>query len=242
MLVWREVDSTSHNLAGGNHFVIGGGVAGGRIFGEYPADLTEAGAINIGRGRFIPKLPWEGVWNALAQWFGATNSDLDYIMPNRGNFASSQLLMASTLFPGDRRRRLQPTTSDILMESLASAVDAIQRYLTHDLTHDLIQRDHGDAPAPIGTRIDAHTTPAAGRVRAHPRGLSEASSKLVWQHHGGGAATSISQACFSDAAVDTLPAEAGEAPFTGSWQPHEPLGPLLAAAGVGIAADAPVAL
>ena len=154
MLVWREVDSTSHNLAGGNHFVIGGGVAGGRIFGEHPADLTEASAINIGRGRFIPKLPWECIWNALAQWFGATNSDLDYIMPNRGNFASSQLLRASTLFPGDRRRRLQPTTSDIRMESLASAVDAIQRDLTHDLTHDLIQRDHGDAPAPIGTRID----------------------------------------------------------------------------------------
>ena len=163
-------------------------------------------------------------------------------MPNRGNFASSQLLRASTLFPGDRRRRLQPATSDIRMESLASAVDAIQRDLTHDLTHDLIQRDHGDAPAPIGTRIDAPTTPAAGRVRAHPRGLSEASSKLVWQHHGGGAATSISQACFSDAAVDSFPADAVGAPFTGTWQPHEPLGPLLAAAGVGIAADAPVAL
>eukprot|EP00966_Prymnesium_polylepis_P066833 1551516-Prymnesium_polylepis.1 len=106
---------------GGNHFVIGGGVAGGRIFGEYPADLTEVSAINIGRGRFIPTLPWEGVWNALAQWFGATNSDLDYIMPNRGNFATSQLLRANTLFPGARGRRLQPTTSDARMESLASA-------------------------------------------------------------------------------------------------------------------------
>jgi len=216
---------------GGNHFVIGGGVAGGRIFGEYPADLTEVSAINIGRGRFIPTLPWEGVWNALAQWFGATNSDLDYIMPNRGNFATSQLLRANTLFPGARGRRLQPTTSDARMESLASAVDALQRDLTHS-----------HAPAPIGTRIDAPATHAVGHVRAHPRGLSEASSKLVWQHHGGGAATSISQACFSDAAVDTFPAEAGGAPFTGTWQPHEPLGPLLAAAGVGIAADAPVAL
>ncbi|KAL7539351.1 hypothetical protein ACHAXR_009213, partial [Thalassiosira sp. AJA248-18] len=39
---------------GGNYFILGGNVKGGLIHGQYPADLTDQGSLNIGRGRLIP--------------------------------------------------------------------------------------------------------------------------------------------------------------------------------------------
>ena len=39
-----------------------------QVLGDYPSDLSEDGAQNIGRGRLIPTSPWEAVWNAVAGW------------------------------------------------------------------------------------------------------------------------------------------------------------------------------
>ena len=36
---------------GGIHFLAGGSVRGGKIFGKYPETLEEDGELNIGRGR-----------------------------------------------------------------------------------------------------------------------------------------------------------------------------------------------
>ena len=59
----------------------------GRILGEYPDNLTEAGPLNLGRGRFIPTTSWDAIWNAVAQWSGITNpTKLTDVLPNRGNF------------------------------------------------------------------------------------------------------------------------------------------------------------
>jgi len=44
----------------GNHFLLGGSVKGGIIHGDYPADLTDSGELNIGRGRLIPTTSWKG--------------------------------------------------------------------------------------------------------------------------------------------------------------------------------------
>jgi hypothetical protein len=43
---------------------------GGQIHGTYPSDLSEAGELNLGRGRLIPSSPLEAVWNSVAKWFG----------------------------------------------------------------------------------------------------------------------------------------------------------------------------
>lgn len=46
---------------------------GGQIFGEYPDDLTSAGAQIIEDvGITIPSTPWEALWNGVAEWFGIT--------------------------------------------------------------------------------------------------------------------------------------------------------------------------
>ncbi len=36
---------------GGNIFMAGGGLNGGKIFGKFPETLREGGSLNIGRGR-----------------------------------------------------------------------------------------------------------------------------------------------------------------------------------------------
>ena len=43
---------------GGNHLVIGGGVKGGQILGQFPP-LAEESELDVGRGRLIPTTPWE---------------------------------------------------------------------------------------------------------------------------------------------------------------------------------------
>ena len=84
---------------GGNHFVLGGSVRGGQVLGTYPDDLTDAGALNTGRGRIIPTTPWEAIWQALAQWLGVTDADtIAELLPNRGNFPSERLLSKDQVF------------------------------------------------------------------------------------------------------------------------------------------------
>ena len=39
---------------GGNYFVMGGQLNGGKVFGEYPQGFTEDDATNLGRGRLVP--------------------------------------------------------------------------------------------------------------------------------------------------------------------------------------------
>lgn len=81
---------------GGNYFIMGGGVKGGQVLGEYPADLTPDGPVNIGRGRLIPTTSWEAIWNSVAQWMGLeTPEELNYCLPNRG---SSKLYSKDDVF------------------------------------------------------------------------------------------------------------------------------------------------
>jgi len=71
---------------GGNHFIAGGAVDGGKILGQFPSDLTDNGPLNIGRGRLIPTTAWEHLWHGLAQWFGVSSTRMPDILPNMGNF------------------------------------------------------------------------------------------------------------------------------------------------------------
>ena len=79
--------------------MMGGDVKGGRILGEYP-DLD--GDLNVdkgqGRGRFIPTIAWEAIWNGISQWMGVKDNELlDEILPNR-NKCGSVLFAKEDLF------------------------------------------------------------------------------------------------------------------------------------------------
>ena len=67
---------------GGNHFVLGGAVKGGQVFGQYPDDLSDDGPLSTGRGRIIPTTPWDGVWAPMAEWLGVEAGSMAEVLPN----------------------------------------------------------------------------------------------------------------------------------------------------------------
>jgi cullin-associated NEDD8-dissociated protein 1 len=97
---------TDHGWAG-NHFVMGGSVAGGQILGSYPADLTTGGNHSDDRGRVIPSTSWEAVWNAVAEWMEVdpafisgqgVPSHLSGVLPNHRTFAPGYPQNSGALF------------------------------------------------------------------------------------------------------------------------------------------------
>ena len=78
---------------GSHHIVVGGGVAGGNIYGQYP--LLTLGAANpldvTGRGSLIPTTAVDQYAATLAQWFGVPQANLSSVLPNINNFAVQNL-------------------------------------------------------------------------------------------------------------------------------------------------------
>lgn len=88
----------------GNYFIMGGGVKGKNVHGRYPSDLTEEGPMNIGRGRMLPDMSWEAIFNGISEWVGVDGAQgLDYCLPNRhlttGNGAA-ELFTKDQLYNG----------------------------------------------------------------------------------------------------------------------------------------------
>jgi len=48
--------------------VLGGGISGGTIFNDLPESLLEGSDQDAGRGKLIPKYPWESVMIPIAEW------------------------------------------------------------------------------------------------------------------------------------------------------------------------------
>jgi uncharacterized protein (DUF1501 family) len=65
--------------------VVGGAVAGRRIFGQYP-ELFEDNALDVGRGRLIPTTSVDEYFAELALWLGVPRGDLATVLPNIGAF------------------------------------------------------------------------------------------------------------------------------------------------------------
>ncbi|MEX1119018.1 MAG: DUF1501 domain-containing protein [Terrimicrobiaceae bacterium] len=75
----------SDHAWGGNHFVVGGGVQGRRLFGQYP-DLYAENSLDTGRGRLIPTTSVDAYFAELALWFGVAKSSLPLVIPNITRF------------------------------------------------------------------------------------------------------------------------------------------------------------
>ena len=84
---------------GGNYFMIGGSVNGGKILGKYPDYLSKKDNHWVGRGILIPTTPWESVWNGVATWMGVRgDNSLDTMLPNRDNFDKCSMFTDQDLF------------------------------------------------------------------------------------------------------------------------------------------------
>ena len=77
---------------GNHHLIVGGGVAGGDLYGTYPTlTLGNATFDATGRGSMIPGTSVDQYGATLAQWFGVAPANLPQIFPNIGNFTSNNL-------------------------------------------------------------------------------------------------------------------------------------------------------
>lgn len=76
---------------GAHHFVLGGAVNGGDLYGKFP-DVTLGGADDAGaEGRWIPTTSINQYGATLAAWFGVPNQRLGDVFPNIGNFQNKTL-------------------------------------------------------------------------------------------------------------------------------------------------------
>ena len=76
---------------GNHHFILGGAVQGGNVYGSFPT-LALGGPNDSGsRGALIPTTSTDQYGATLASWFGVPASALPTVFPNLANFGSSNL-------------------------------------------------------------------------------------------------------------------------------------------------------
>ena len=81
----------SDHAWGNHHFIVGGGVKGGKFYGQFPT-LAVGSSIDANeRGTFIPTTGIAQYGATLAEWFGVPSASISSIFPNIGNFSSSNL-------------------------------------------------------------------------------------------------------------------------------------------------------
>ena len=87
---------TDHGWAG-NHFVLGGSVNGGQVLNDFIETFEFGNIMDAGRGRPIPKYPWESMMAPIAEWMGVTGPET--VFPNLVNFdQSTRIIAKSALF------------------------------------------------------------------------------------------------------------------------------------------------
>lgn len=79
----------SDHAWGGNVMVMGGAVVAKKMFGQYPL-LGPKAPLNVYDGVIIPTTSVDQYFAELALWMGVSPSDLNYALPNVGNFYDPQ--------------------------------------------------------------------------------------------------------------------------------------------------------
>ena len=82
-------DGTDHGW-GGHHFVLGGAVKGGNIYGSFPS-IGLGHNSDAGHGALLPSLSVDQYGATLAAWFGVPAAQLTSVFPNLVNFGSRNL-------------------------------------------------------------------------------------------------------------------------------------------------------
>ncbi|MGE0315713.1 MAG: DUF1501 domain-containing protein [Lautropia sp.] len=82
-------DGSDHGW-GSHHFVVGGAVRGGDVYGAFPTIGVNA-ASDVGSGRLVPGIAVDQYAATMAKWFGLSDTHLLDVMPNLRAFASRDL-------------------------------------------------------------------------------------------------------------------------------------------------------
>lgn len=76
----------SDHAWGGNAFVLGGGVNGGRVYGSYPDVALNGPAVVTSRGVTLPAVSVDEYFAELAMWLGVSTGDLSSVLPRINTF------------------------------------------------------------------------------------------------------------------------------------------------------------
>jgi len=76
---------------GSHHFVVGGGVQGGKLYGSMPIPRSGGPDDTGDRGSWIPTTSTDEYAATLAKWFGVTPANMPLVLPNIGRFAKPDL-------------------------------------------------------------------------------------------------------------------------------------------------------
>jgi uncharacterized protein (DUF1501 family) len=77
-------DGTDHGW-GASHFVSGGAVNGGEIYGRFPQFQLNTG-MDAANNAYLPSTSVDTVGSTIGKWFGASDTNLDTVFPNLRNF------------------------------------------------------------------------------------------------------------------------------------------------------------
>jgi uncharacterized protein (DUF1501 family) len=86
-------DGSDHGW-GSHHFVLGGAVQGGNVYGTFPPTtfFANGNLVDIGQGNLVPTLAVDQYAATLARWMGVSNTVMGDVLPNfPTNFGSSYL-------------------------------------------------------------------------------------------------------------------------------------------------------
>jgi uncharacterized protein (DUF1501 family) len=73
---------------GSMHFVMGGAVSGGKLYGTAPV-VANGGPDDVGQGRLLPTTSVEQIAATVGGWLGVSDSDLLTLLPNLSNYNST---------------------------------------------------------------------------------------------------------------------------------------------------------
>jgi uncharacterized protein (DUF1501 family) len=76
---------------GSHHFVFGGAVKGGQLYGTYPTIALGGPSDSGSNGRWIPTTGSVQYAATLASWFGVPANQLATVFPNIGSFPTANL-------------------------------------------------------------------------------------------------------------------------------------------------------
>ncbi len=82
-------DGSDHGW-GAHHFVMGGAVKGQQYYGTFPI-MGLNNNDEVGSGRLLPTTSVDQYAATLARWFGVSETDMRLVLPNIGNFGSSNV-------------------------------------------------------------------------------------------------------------------------------------------------------
>jgi uncharacterized protein (DUF1501 family) len=77
-------DGTDHGW-GASHFVTGGAVNGGEIYGRFP-QFGLNNNMDSANNAYLPSISVDSIGSTIGKWFGASDTNLDTVFPNLRNF------------------------------------------------------------------------------------------------------------------------------------------------------------